>query len=146
MKQHSTEKNYIKLFSKNFIKCGLIGWCMEIIFTSMDAFRRRDMRLKGTTSIWMFPIYGSAALLYPITHLLKKKPIWFRGLTYMLLIFSAEYVTGSLLTKRSLCPWDYYRSKWNYNRHIRLDYAPFWFAAGLLFEWVLQDSNQSTQK
>lgn len=137
-----TKKSTHKLFY-NFLKCGLIGWCMEIIFTSFHSFRRRDLRLKGTTSIWMFPIYGSASLLYPITHLLKNKPFWLRGLTYMTLIFSAEYIAGSLLSKRALCPWDYYRSKWNLNRFIRLDFAPYWFAAGLLFEYVLQDSADS---
>lgn len=130
----------MKRFMKNFIKCGTVGWCIEIIFTSLDSLRRRDMRLKGTTSIWMFPIYGSAALLSPISRLLRNKPVWVRGLTYMSLIFSAEYLTGSLLNRQSLCPWDYGRSRWNINRYIRLDFAPFWFAAGLLFERVLGNS------
>ena len=43
---------------KNFLKCGLTGWCMEISFTALDSLRRRDMTLKGCTSLWMFPIYG----------------------------------------------------------------------------------------
>lgn len=127
----------LTIFCKNFLKCGVIGWCMEIIFTSLDSLRRRDMRLKGNTSIWMFPIYGSAALLAPVSRLLHNRPRWMRGLTYMSLIFSAEYLTGSLLDHKQLCPWDYCRSRWNVNRYIRLDFAPFWFAAGLLFESVL---------
>lgn len=135
----------MKQFMKNFIKCGTVGWCMEIIFTSLDSFRRRDMRLKGNTSIWMFPIYGSAALLAPISRLLKSKPMWVRGLTYMSLIFSAEYITGSLLNRQSLCPWDYGRSRWNVNRYIRLDFAPFWFLAGLLFEQVLGGGTKDTE-
>ncbi len=127
-------------FLKNFIRCGLVGWCMEIIFTALDSFRRRDMRLKGTTSIWMFPIYGCAAFLAPISRLIQNRPIWVRGLTYMSLIFSVEYLTGILLKFRSLCPWDYYRSRWNIGRVIRLDYAPYWFGAGLLFEKVVGSS------
>lgn len=126
-------------FFANFIKCGVIGWCMEIIFTSLDSLRRRDLRLKGNTSIWMFPIYGSAALLAPVSRLLKNTPGWMRGLAYMSLIFSAEYLTGSLLSRKNLCPWDYNRCRWNINRYIRLDFAPYWFAAGLLFEHVLED-------
>ena len=57
-------KKTLVTFSKNFMKCGLTGWCMEIIFTSLYSLRRRDMTLKGVTSIWMFPIYGLAGLIF----------------------------------------------------------------------------------
>ena len=124
-------------FSKNFVKCGLTGWCIEIVFTSLDALRRRDMTLKGNTSLWMFPIYGSAAVLAPIGHQLRSKPTWMRGLTYMGLIFSLEYLSGLLLSKHEICPWDYGRSRWHVRRVIRLDFAPYWFCAGLLFEHLL---------
>lgn len=124
-------------FAKNFLKCGLIGWCMEILFTALGSLRSRDFTLKGVTSIWMFPIYGCAAVIAPVSRLLEKKPIWFRGLTYMSIIFSAEYLTGTLLTRHRLCPWNYSRSRWNVNRVVRLDYAPCWFGAGLLFERLL---------
>lgn len=131
------------VFLQNFIRCGIVGWCMEIIFTACNALRRRDMRLQGTTSLWMFPIYGSAAILEPISRLIKNRPLWIRGLIYMSLIFSAEYMTGSLLQSRALCPWDYRRSRWNVKRIIRLDYAPYWFGAGLLFEAILKSSKQA---
>ena len=116
---------------------------MEIIFTSLHSLRRRDMRLVGTTSIWMFPIYGCAALLSPISRLLHTQSFWVRGFTYMSLIFSAEYLTGSLLKRHELCPWDYQHSRWNIKRLIRLDYAPYWFGAGLLFERVLSRRKDS---
>ena len=73
----------------------------------------------------------------PISRLLKKRPAWFRGLTYMSMIFSVEYLTGRLLTRFNLCPWNYSQSKWNIHQVIRLDYAPYWFGAGLLFERLL---------
>jgi len=137
-------KKTLSLFCRNFLRCGLAGWCMEILFTSLDALRRRDFRLKGNTSIWMFPIYGCAAFLSPIYHLLRNKPFWVRGLTYMSLIFSGEYISGRLLTLRQICPWDYTKSRWNIHRVIRLDYAPFWFGAGLFFEkFLLSDSKIS---
>ena len=126
-------------FLKNFLRCGVVGWCMEIVFTALNSLRRRNMQLTGQTSLWMFPIYGCAAFLAPISKLIKGKPFWVRGLTYMGLIFSTEFVTGSLLTRRKLCPWDYYRSRWHIRRLIRLDYAPFWFGAGLLFEKLLDE-------
>lgn len=127
----------ITRFLKDFLKCGLTGWCMEILFTSADSLRRRDLTLKGGTSLWMFPIYGSAALLGPVSRLLREKPFWLRGLTYMSMIFSAEYFSGLFLRRHELCPWDYGRSRWNVRSVIRLDYAPYWFWAGLLFERLL---------
>ena len=136
-------KQSLSTFLKNFIKCGLAGWCMEILFTSLGALRRRDLTLKGITSLWMFPIYGCAAILAPISRLLAKKAVWLRGLTYMSLIFSAEYLTGRLLAKRKSCPWDYSRSRWNISRVIRLDFAPCWFGAGLLFEHLLSQAPRS---
>lgn len=82
-----------------------------------------------------------AAFLSPICKLLKGKPLLLRGLAYAGLIFSGEYLTGALLSKKSLCPWDYGRSKWHVNKLIRLDYIPFWFVAGLLFERLLKESD-----
>lgn len=125
-------------FFHNFLRCGLTGWCMEIIFTSLNSLRRRDFQLKGNTSIWMFPIYGSAALFAPISRLLRRKPFWVRGFTYMSLIFSGEYISGRLLSRHNMCPWDYSRSRWNIRKIVRLDYAPVWFSVGLLFERILR--------
>jgi len=135
----------MKQFTRNFVRCGLAGWCIEIIFTAIDSLRRRDFTLKGNTSIWMFPIYGCAALLVPINKLFKNKSSVTRGFIYMSLIFTAEYITGYLLGRKTLCPWDYHHSKWNVGRVIRLDFAPYWFAAGLLFERVLGLSEKSVK-
>lgn len=135
-------RHNLPLFCKNFLKCGLAGWCMEITFTALDALRRRDMTLKGNTSLWMFPIYGCAAVLSPLSRLLRGKSAWVRGLSYAGLIFTGEYLTGSLLAKHRLCPWDYGRSRWNIGRVIRLDYAPCWIFAGLLFERLLSGSDR----
>ena len=130
-------RQIISRFLKNYLKCGLTGWCIEILFTAANALRRRDMTLKGNTSLWMFPIYGCAAILSPIGLLLRHKPTWLRGPAYMSMIFSAEFLTGRLLKRHALCPWDYGRSRWNIGRVIRLDFAPYWFITGLLFERLL---------
>lgn len=118
----------------NFLRCGLAGWCMEILFTSLESLRRREFKLKGNTSVWMFPIYGSAALIGPLYRLLKSWPLWMRGFTYMSLIYCMEFFSGKVLRKKDLCPWDYGCSRFHVSRLIRLDYAPCWFCAGLLFE------------
>ena len=82
----------------------------------------------------MFPIYGCGALLGPIGKWIddwlnpgkslsvKKSDLAVRhGMLYMVLIFVAEYATG--------------RST-NIDGLIRLDFAPLWFATGLLFEQI----------
>ena len=46
---------------RNFFICGLTGWCMEILFTSAGSLLKRDGRLIGQTSVWMFPIYGTVS-------------------------------------------------------------------------------------
>lgn len=122
---------------KNFFKCGLTGWCMEIIFTALDSLRRRDMRLMGQTSLWMFPIYGSACLLSVLRRPLSKFPAFFRGCVYAVCIYIGEYVTGCLLDKHHICPWNYENSRWHIKRVVRLDYFPNWLLAGLLFEKLL---------
>ena len=124
----------------NFIHCGILGWCMEIFFTALDSLRKRRFTLKGNTSIWMFPIYGSACFLAPVYHLLKDKSLITRGLAYAALIFTGEYISGTLLSKKSLCPWDYSRSRWHIGRIVRLDYLPCWFFAGLLFERLFKEN------
>ncbi|MBR5508512.1 MAG: hypothetical protein IKV59_00510 [Lachnospiraceae bacterium] len=123
---------------KNFFRCGIIGWCLEILWTGLHAFRVRNLKLTGNSSLWMFPIYGCAAFLSPVMHFMRKKSLFKRGLVYMSCIFAGEYVSGSLLKRHHACPWDYSKSPWNYRGIIRLDYAPLWFLTGLLFERQIQ--------
>ncbi len=93
----------------------------------------------GKTSVWMFPIYGMACLLTPVCRLLKGRNPILRGSVYASLIFIGEFISGLFLKKRSLCPWDYSHAKFNVKGVIRLDYAPLWFGAGLLFEKFLKN-------
>ena len=125
------------MMKNKFILCGLIGWCLEIFWTGLKSFQRRQMKLEGRSSIWMFPIYGMAAFLAPIARLLRKKCFWVRGAVYTCAIFLTEYLTGSFLKKRDMCPWDYSRARFNIHGIIRLDYAPVWFLTGLLYERIL---------
>lgn len=118
----------------NFIKCGVYGWCMEILWTGFLAFRRREMKLFGRSSIWMFPIYGMAACFPALCRLMKNRCVLVRGTVYAIAIFAVEFLTGSFLKKRRICPWDYSDSRYNYKGVIRLDYYPLWFLAGLFFE------------
>ena len=131
---------------RNFFKCGVAGWCLEVLFTSAESMMLHDWRLMGKTSLLMFPIYGMGALLAPIgrgvdrwlqvdpTSLRLQDRVMRHGVLYMVLIFTAEYCSGAWLKARGICPWDYTGRHSNINGLIRLDFAPLWFLTGLLFE------------
>ena len=121
-----------------FLYCGLLGWGLEIFWTGLTSLRRRQMKLMGQSSYWMFPIYGMAAVLGPVSRILKNKSIWLRGFLYAGGIFLVEFFSGSFLKKYDLCPWDYSKAKLNYKGLIRLDFLPVWFLTGLLYERILQ--------
>lgn len=131
--------NFMKnKFVNNFLICGLCGWCMECLWTGLDSIRKhKDKTLLCHTSVWMFPIYGMAACLNPISSKIKNRCTLVRGGIYVVLIFLAEYYSGKFLKKYGACPWDYSKAKFNYKGVIRLDYAPAWFLAGLFFEKIL---------
>ena len=135
-----SKKEHTVDMRKKFLICGLTGWCMEIMFTSLNSLRHRELKLMGQTSLWMFPIYGMAVFIQPVYFLIKKFPLLLRGIIYSTGIFTLEFLSGSFLKKYDICPWDYSHAKSNINGVIRLDYAPFWIFAGLLFEKILLKS------
>src|SRR5207244_7719215 len=99
--------------------------------------RVRDRRLVGQTYLWMLPIYGAGGLLLERLHarLVRRgvsPPL--RALAATGTILAWEYGTGSVL-RRALgdCPWRYRRGV-TLRGYVRLDYAPDWYGAALLFE------------
>lgn len=136
----STLRHNISM-KKNFILCGLAGWCMEVLWTGLGSIVSRDPKLTCRTSVWMFPIYGLAAFLSPISRRLNGKNTFFRGGLYTLLIFATEYTTGAVLKKFHRCPWDYSEQPANVHGLINLCYTPLWFGAGLFFEKMLSEAN-----
>jgi uncharacterized membrane protein len=118
-----------------FIIYGLIGWIMEVIWTGSGSLLTMDFSLTSHTSLWMLFIYGCAVLLEPVHNKIRSVNWFLRGMLYMILIFSIEYISGWLLREIiGVCPWDYSQNTYNIDGLIRLDYAPAWFFAGLLFE------------
>lgn len=120
-----------------FLLCGGIGWCLEILWTGLHSLQKGEPTLNGTSSIWMFPIYGLASVIGPVSHHISKFPLIFRGSLYTAGIYLVEYTTGSLLRRIHACPWDYSSCRCHYKGLIRLDYAPLWFCTGLFYEKVL---------
>lgn len=135
-----TLKDIARCGVTDFIRCGVTGWCLEVIFTGINSLVRHDYSLFSHTSLLMFPIYGMGALIRPVSKLFSKRNVLFRGLFYMLCIFGTEYMSGEFLKKRGICPWDYSSSPMNVNGLIRLDFAPLWFGTGLLFEQMVRSA------
>lgn len=126
-----------------FLLCGFAGWSMECFWTGIHSiFTTNDKTLPCRSSMWMFPIYGLAAAIAPISNRLKKKSFIIRGGIYAFLIFLVEFLTGSILTFFHACPWNYSNSRFNYKGLIRFDFAPLWFTVGLLFEKIIKDSHK----
>ncbi len=122
---------------QNFLLCGSLGWCLEILWTGFHSLLKGQMTMMGKTSLLMFPIYGCAAFIGPIYEKISFLPVVFRGLLYTVGFFAVEYASGSLLKYFHMCPWDYSLSPFQYKGVIRLDYAPLWFGTSLIFEKIL---------
>ena len=116
---------------------GLLGWCIEVIWTGVGSLLTGDPRLTATTYLWMFPIYSTAVLFEPVHDAIRVWSVWRRGVVWMAFCFAVEYLTGWLLASLlGVAPWDYSGSAFHIHGLIRLDYGPAWFAAGLVFEKV----------
>lgn len=117
-----------------FILYGLAGWCMEILWTGFGSLLSGDITMHAWTSMWMFLIYGLAIFMEPIHDIIRRWPILIRGGIYASLILIVEFCTGSILRLTiGSCPW-YYDRGITIQGITRIDYAPYWFIAGLLFE------------
>lgn len=125
-----------------FVLFGGLGIFFETVFTALlDIFKNRRFRLYGFSFLWMFPIYGLLAFLFPpIHHWVANLPWFVRGFLYMTGIYFVELVTGSVLTALTGSPIWQYTDRFNYKGQITLLYAPVWFAVGLVVEryypWV----------
>lgn len=136
-----TDTKYMKKnFLTRFFLCGEIGWCLECFWTGLGSLlqKKKDRKLTCHTSLWMFPIYGMAAAIQPLSNKMKNQCALVRGGVYSLLILSTEYITGRLLKKLRACPWDYSKAKLSIDGVIRLDYILIWFFVGLLYEKILK--------
>lgn len=65
----------------------------------------------------------------------KDVPTWVRGIFWAGVIITVEYFSGlAIRALVGVCPWDYGKSTFAVDGLIRLDYVPFWYVVGLLFE------------
>ncbi|MCD7854971.1 MAG: putative ABC transporter permease [Clostridiales bacterium] len=119
---------------KRFLIYGLTGIIMETLWTGLNSLVYGNMSLMTHTSLWMIVIYGLMVFNEPVFKVFKPKPFYIRGIIYMLVIFSAEYLSGHILKSLNICPWDYSDLSHNINGLVLPAYAPLWFCAGLFYE------------
>ena len=81
--------------------------------------------------------YGCAAVIAPLSVKLSSFPFFYRGILYTAGFYLVEFISGSFLKQFGMCPWDYSGVPLQCHGVIRLDYAPLWFTAGLIFEKIL---------
>ncbi|MHB8719176.1 MAG: putative ABC transporter permease [Candidatus Dormibacteria bacterium] len=116
------------------------GVVTEVLFTGIQGVLHRETRsghLRAHTYLWMAPLYALLALGFEPAHdRLRGRPAVIRALAYACGIIAAEYGSGRLIERAvGVVPWDYRgRSRLQIDGATRLDYAPFWAAAGLLLE------------
>ena len=131
-----------------FLFFAFLGVAHEVFWRSiLDYKKKKNKRMLGDSSLWMFPIYGTLTfiILFVQTYF-GDFPWYLRGLLYTLLIFTWEYISGYIIKKISgISPWDYSKettdgvgSPKKYHLHglICLQYAPIWYLEGLLAEWI----------
>lgn len=129
--------------ARRFLAYGAAGILFEVLFTGLKGpLRDGDKRLAGHTYLWMFPIYGSAAVLFEPAHAaLRRRPWWQRGAAYAAGFYAVEATGGEAIRKLTgEVPWDYSRPRGrrpvplHWRGVVRPAYAPVWFAAGLAAE------------
>ena len=103
----------------DFIKCGALGWCMEIFWTGLHALGNREWKMTGHSLSSHVSHLRHGSLYRPCIRRLKKVPTLIRGSLYMLGIFAAELGTGMFLKHFHMCPWDYSNTPYHYKGVIR---------------------------
>lgn len=122
---------------RRFIIYGLLGFCAEVLWTGFLSMLEGDVKLTGSTYIWMFLIYGLAVLFEPVHNRIRHLSIFLRGGVYMVLIYFLELICGLLLREiLGVCPWNYGDEPLSINGIITLRYIPVWFTLGLIFEKI----------
>ena len=122
--------------ARKFALYGCAGWVLEVLFTGTKAALSRDKKLAARTYLWMHPIYGAAGLTLENLHRkLAGRSRLTRALASLGVIYATEYTAGAALRRvLGACPWAYREGR-HLHGLVRLDYAPFWLAAAVGFEW-----------
>ncbi len=123
---------------QRFVFYGFLGWITELIWTGLGSLLTGDWTLSGHSYLWMFPIYGCAVFFEPVYSYIREYHWYVRGIIWLFLIWVIEYFSGWVIMQLiGTVPWNYAsKTPYQINGLIRLDYAPVWFAGGLIWEKI----------
>jgi len=120
----------------------VVGTATEVLFDGLHRALRRSTRsphLRAQTYLLMPLVYALLAVGFgPVRARLRGQPAVVRAAAYACGILAVEYASGRLIERCvGVVPWDYRgRARLQLHGAARLDYAPFWAAAGLALERV----------
>lgn len=77
---------------KNFMKCGICGWCLELLWTSLHSLSRQVNKMIGSFFRLDVPDLWHGCHIGPLSRKLKNQNIALRGMLYMNGIFTMEYL------------------------------------------------------
>lgn len=127
---------------------GCIGLLLEVFFTSFANLLSGHISAIAKTSPWMMLDYGMLGIaVAPLSSTLIAAgvPLPGRAFVYMLGIYVIEYFSGLAFNAVGIHIWDYSHHAitlggreipMHLSGQITLFYAPFWFALGLVVEWL----------
>lgn len=119
---------------------GLFGVTVEVFFTAFSPLFSQDTfswSLQGNSYAWMFIIYALTKPLFDLGYpFVSKFNILIRTLSYSLVVFLIEFISGLVLEKLTgSCPWKYVDGL-TFLGYIRLDYIFYWMVFGYFIEYI----------
>jgi hypothetical protein len=124
---------------KYLIISALLGFAylvIEVIFNAVLSF---DIRLCGTTSLWMFPVGAIMGTILGVMNnigWIKTRVNYFwMSIIGVVLIYGIEFGSGTLLTSLGIIVWRY-TDILNICGQITLFYIPVWFSLCPLAFWL----------
>jgi uncharacterized membrane protein len=120
------------------------GFTLEVLFVALSKIADGDITaedryLKGSTYLWMIPIYGILLpfIFEPVRDITSEWNILFRFISWAVMITFFEGLVGWIYDKTlGFCPWDYSKSKYKvFDRgYTKWTLVPAWGVAGLVLE------------
>ncbi|MBI5545877.1 MAG: hypothetical protein HY901_18465 [Deltaproteobacteria bacterium] len=117
------------------------GWHVDPRLNLEAVWQTPAVVLFGQCSLWMFPVYATAAfcLIEPLYRRTARRPFWLRGLLYSMAIVGFEVVSGHALKAITGYAIWYYDDPLNVLGMSSLAILPIWFVTGLLVETLYRE-------
>lgn len=119
---------------------GFVYQLIEVIFNAIvSLITTGDLSLKGTTSLWMWPIGAIMGTILGamnnIEWIKTRLNYFWMSVTGVLLIYGIEFASGTILTSLGIVVWKY-TDILNICGQITLFYIPVWFSLCPLAFWL----------